>query len=135
MLAVERRIRTRSAGAAHCTCIPPPEYEYTQEVIFKVAGAMVSTDQLKVVALLSVTEPDLVSEIFDTARLIKNQIYGNRLVLFAPLYISNLCENDCAYCGFRAANRGMVRRSLSQDEIRDSIKRLGKELERSDKKE
>ncbi len=67
--------------------------------------------------LLSVSDEDLLQELFETARWIKGEIYGNRLVLFAPLYISNLCENDCAYCAFRKANTGLVRRALSQDEI------------------
>jgi 2-iminoacetate synthase len=49
--------------------------------------------------------------------MVKNEIYGNRLVLFAPLYISNFCANECTYCAFRAKNTGLVRRALTQDEI------------------
>jgi 2-iminoacetate synthase len=48
---------------------------------------------------------------------VKNEIYGNRLVLFAPLYISNLCSNECLYCAFRARNKELVRRALNPDEI------------------
>lgn len=70
-------------------------------------------------SLLRVDEPELLDEIFRTARYAKERIYGNRLVLFAPLYISNLCENDCAYCAFRKANTDVVRKALSQDEIRE----------------
>lgn len=77
-----------------------------------------------VLTLLKVDEPELVGEIFETARRIKEGIYGNRLVLFAPLYISNLCDNDCAYCGFRKANKGVVRRALAQDEIRCETQEL-----------
>jgi 2-iminoacetate synthase len=72
-----------------------------------------------VLALLRVDDEDLLHEIFETARWIKNHIYGNRLVLFAPLYISNLCDNDCAYCAFRKANKDVVRKALTQEEIRE----------------
>jgi 2-iminoacetate synthase ThiH len=54
---------------------------------------------------------------FAAARHVKNEIYGNRLVLFAPLYISNLCSNECVYCAFRARNQELVRRALTQEEI------------------
>lgn len=75
-------------------------------------------------ALMAVEDGDLLHEVFDCARWIKDRIYGNRLVLFAPLYISNLCDNDCAYCAFRKANTGMTRKSLSQDEIRKETEEL-----------
>lgn len=58
------------------------------------------------------------------ARTVKEKIYGDRLVLFAPLYISNLCRNECLYCAFRASNREITRRWLSQDEIRHEVKNL-----------
>ena len=57
------------------------------------------------VACLSFVEaPELLQEIFSTAKQIKEDIYGSRLVLFAPLYISNRCTNECTYCAFRATN-------------------------------
>jgi len=68
-------------------------------------------------ALLQVATPELMQELFETARFVKNEIYGNRLVLFAPLYISNLCGNECLYCAFRRSNRAIVRKALSQEEI------------------
>ncbi len=68
--------------------------------------------------LLAVTDPVLLREIFDAAKAVKDDIYGSRLVLFAPLYISNLCKNDCAYCAFRVSNRGVKRRALTMEEIR-----------------
>ena len=52
--------------------------------------------------LMGVSDPELLGEFFQTARSVKETIYGNRLVLFAPLYISNLCANECIYCAFRA---------------------------------
>ncbi len=71
--------------------------------------------------LLAAEEPELVEEIFEAARQLKRDVYGNRIVLFAPLYIGNECQNDCVYCAFRRSNREQIRRTLSDDEIRDQI--------------
>lgn len=68
--------------------------------------------------LLNIKEPALLEELFKTAAYIKEEIYGNRLVLFAPLYISNICKNECVYCAFRASNTSICRRALSFDEIK-----------------
>ncbi|OHB57094.1 MAG: [FeFe] hydrogenase H-cluster radical SAM maturase HydG [Planctomycetes bacterium GWF2_50_10] len=81
-----------------------------------------STSQIA--QLLQVTDPDQLNSIFDTARQVKTGIYGQRLVLFAPLYISNLCANDCAYCAFRIRNKKLKRRALRQDEIRREVEVL-----------
>lgn len=70
-------------------------------------------------ALLNIASPDLLDEMFFTAKEIKEKIYGNRLVLFAPLYFTNVCVNNCLYCAFRRDNRGLKRRSLSLDEIQE----------------
>ncbi|MDO5536829.1 MAG: [FeFe] hydrogenase H-cluster radical SAM maturase HydG [Desulfovibrionaceae bacterium] len=71
-----------------------------------------------VAVLMNITSPDLVEELFHAARAVKEEIYGNRIVLFAPLYISNLCSNECLYCAFRRTNREVVRKALNADEIR-----------------
>jgi 2-iminoacetate synthase len=72
-------------------------------------------------ALLSVTDPGLQSELFATARALKKTVYGNRIVLFAPLYIGNKCVNSCQYCGFRCDNPQVVRRTLTDDELRAEV--------------
>ncbi len=72
-------------------------------------------------ALLSVADPDLQNEMFEAARRLKKTVYGNRIVLFAPLYIGNKCTNTCKYCGFRADNRQVVRRTLTDDELRAEV--------------
>jgi len=69
-------------------------------------------------ALLNVTSPELWEEIFQTALEVKKKVYDNRIVFFAPLYCSNFCVNNCAYCGFREANNREVRRILTLEEIR-----------------
>jgi 2-iminoacetate synthase len=75
-------------------------------------------------ALLNTTDPELVEEIFAAARTLKETVYGNRIVLFAPLYIGNDCINDCTYCGFRCTNKDAVRRTLSMEEIQQQVTAL-----------
>lgn len=74
--------------------------------------------------LMNVSDPALERAIFDAAKRAKEDIYGKRLVLFAPLYISNLCQNECLYCAFRATNKAVKRRSLDQEEIAREVKTL-----------
>lgn len=71
--------------------------------------------------LLNVEDKELLEEIFEAAGKLKKRIYGNRIVLFAPLYIGNYCVNDCVYCGFRISNREIFRKTLSMDEIRKEV--------------
>lgn len=73
-------------------------------------------------SLLSVTDPALCTKIFDTARFVKQKIYGERMVLFAPLYATNECVNNCTYCAFRRDNTAIHRRTLSIDEIKDETR-------------
>ncbi len=74
--------------------------------------------------LLLADEPDLIEEIFAGARELKQRVYGNRIVLFAPLYIGNLCVNDCEYCAFRRSNAGAIRRTLNGPEIIGEVSAL-----------
>jgi 2-iminoacetate synthase len=74
--------------------------------------------------LLRATAPEQVEAIFEAARKLKRDVYGNRIVLFAPLYIGNECINDCLYCGFRRSNPDAVRRTLSTEELRQQVKAL-----------
>ena len=75
-------------------------------------------------ALLNVEDLDLVAEIKEGAHELKRRIYGNRIVLFAPLYIGNDCINNCSYCGFRASNLELVRRTLSLKELEKEVRTL-----------
>jgi 2-iminoacetate synthase len=77
--------------------------------------------------LLMVNDNDQFGEILETASYIKEEIYGRRLVLFAPLYVSNLCNNECLYCAFRHSNSFITRRTLTQEEIRRDVEALVKE--------
>ena len=72
-------------------------------------------------ALIQVTDPALIQEMADTALAIKKSVYDNRIVMFAPLYMSSLCVNRCAYCGFQCGNAEQKRRMLTMDEVRQEI--------------
>jgi 2-iminoacetate synthase len=77
-----------------------------------------------VAVLMSIQSPELAQELYHAASAVKDTIYGKRLVIFAPLYISNLCNNECLYCAFRARNKAIKRRALTQDEIAHEVKML-----------
>ncbi|HKJ41210.1 MAG TPA: radical SAM protein, partial [Sunxiuqinia sp.] len=93
-----------------------PSHEQVNDVLAK-AREMKGLNLEEVAVLTGISDPEQLHELFQTANYIKETIYGKRLVLFAPLYISNLCANECTYCAFRAKNKAIVRRALSQPEI------------------
>ncbi len=74
--------------------------------------------------LINATEPELIQEIRDGARTLKERVYGNRIVLFAPLYIGNKCSNNCSYCGFRSGNKEAQRMTLNDREIIKEVEAL-----------
>lgn len=82
-------------------------------------------------ALLMVEDKALLAEIFAAAHSVKEKIYGRRVVLFAPLYISNFCANQCLYCAFRSDNKITKRRRLSIEQMRLQVRWL---LERGHKR-
>ena len=71
--------------------------------------------------LLSCTIPERNEEIYALAEQIKKDFYGNRIVLFAPLYLSNYCINGCVYCPYHAKNKHICRKKLTQEEIRKEV--------------
>ena len=71
--------------------------------------------------LLECEDPDLIARMFAVAKEIKQKFYGNRIVMFAPLYLSNYCVNGCVYCPYHAKNKTIARRKLTQEEIRKEV--------------
>ncbi len=67
--------------------------------------------------LLNATDPELIEEIKEGARTLKEKVYGERIVLFAPLYVGDLCINNCQYCGFRSSNKETKRITLNSEEL------------------
>jgi len=93
-----------------------------EEILSKAAQAKGLTHREAAVLLMVEDETGL-NRIYDMAKAIKEKIYGSRIVMFAPLYLSNYCVNNCKYCGYRCANK-ITRRQLTQDELRDEVRAL-----------
>ncbi|MFA5850247.1 MAG: [FeFe] hydrogenase H-cluster radical SAM maturase HydG [Bacteroidales bacterium] len=77
--------------------------------------------------LLAIKSPEGLEELYQTARELKKSIYGNRIVLFAPLYIGNYCINNCQYCGFRSSLTSAIRKTLTEQELIAEVAQLEKE--------
>ena len=73
--------------------------------------------------LLQVEDKDQLDEIYKLAGEIKELIYGKRIVMFAPLYVSNYCVNNCVYCGYKRDNK-FIRRKLTQEEVANEVRIL-----------
>lgn len=78
-------------------------------------------------ALLNIADKEVLELLFVTAKEVKEKIYGNRLVLFAPLYITNACVNNCLYCAFRRDNKELKRKTLDLAEIKSEVEYLVKQ--------
>ncbi|XPV76668.1 MAG: [FeFe] hydrogenase H-cluster radical SAM maturase HydG [Desulfovibrio sp.] len=100
-----------------------PAPERVQEVLKK-ASERNGLDMQEVAILLQNSDTELDELIFSTAKEVKQGIYGNRLVLFAPLYITNECGNQCEYCGFNAKNQELKRKTLTMEEISNEVRVL-----------
>ena len=77
-----------------------------------------------VAVLVNAKSPELVDMIKNAAIELKQRVYGNRIVLFAPLYVGNYCSNNCEYCGFKASNKDAIRKTLSQNELIKNVEAL-----------
>jgi 2-iminoacetate synthase len=100
-----------------------PSAEEVQRILGK-ALCLKGLDLRESATLLNIRDGGLREELFRTALRVKEKIYGNRLVLFAPLYVSNYCSNNCLYCGFRRDNTAMKRKVLDIGEIREEVRIL-----------
>lgn len=93
-----------------------PDKKRVREVIAKSLNKnRLSLEETAV--LINATDPELIEEIKNGARELKKRIYGERIVLFAPLYVGNLCQNNCSYCGFKASNKDIIRKTLEKNEL------------------
>jgi len=96
--------------------LPKPDAQQVRYIVAKsMAKQALSIEDTA--TLLRADQPELVELIFESARELKRRVYGNRIVLFAPLYIGNMCVNDRSYCGFRRSNKESIRRTLEQHEV------------------
>jgi len=101
----------------------PPDRVRLEELLAK-ARLLEGLSLEEVAELLAVDQPEGWEAVFAAARAVKEGIYGRRMVLFAPLYISNYCRNNCLYCGFRRDNTDLVRKTLSQEEVEQEIRAM-----------
>lgn len=98
--------------------------DFTKEKVLNIINKSLNNTRLnlgEVACLINTEQPELIEEIKQNARILKQRIYGNRIVLFAPFYIGNKCQNDCKYCGFRASNKEAIRKTLTRHELIDNI--------------
>jgi len=99
----------------------------TAENVRKVIAKSLNKQRLNLsetAVLVNAKDPELIEEIKKGARTLKEKVYGNRIVLFAPLYIGNKCVNNCEYCGFKSSNKEAIRKTLSDEEIVKEVEAL-----------
>jgi 2-iminoacetate synthase len=97
----------------------------TQEDVRKVlrkAEQKIRLEPEETAILIQNKDKETIGEMFKLANKLKREIYGDRIVFFAPLYISSACANNCVYCGFRSSNHAMERKTLTMDEIEQEVK-------------
>ncbi|MBQ0032556.1 MAG: [FeFe] hydrogenase H-cluster radical SAM maturase HydG, partial [bacterium] len=100
----------------------PADPAKVREIIAKSESTCETLKPEETAVLMSAAkDPALFEEMRAAADRIKHKVYDNRIVVFAPLYVSNLCVNGCKYCGFREGNDLQKRRVLTMDELREEI--------------
>ena len=116
------------------------EFINHEEIIDTLAYAAVNKDNLELIdqilekakerkglnhreasVLLACDNKEKIEEMYQLAQQIKQDFYGNRIVMFAPLYLSNYCINGCVYCPYHISNRHIARKKLTQEEIRREV--------------
>ena len=96
---------------------PPPDAKQVEDILAK-SLAIQTLSPEETAALLRVQDPAVWARMREVGAQVKLKVYDNRIVTFAPLYLSNRCVNDCHYCGLRRSNTAMRRRSLTMDEVK-----------------
>ena len=91
------------------------------ETILKKAEDMQGISHREAAVLLECDLPDVTERIYTLAKRIKDRFYGNRIVMFAPLYLSNYCVNGCVYCPYHYKNKHIARKKLTQEEVRKEV--------------
>jgi len=104
-----------------------PSVSEVRDILAK-SSSIKALDLEEVGCLLRVRSPETWQEMIDAALAIKTKVYNNRIVVFAPLYLSSKCVNSCVYCGFRAENGEMKRRRLTLDEVRREAEALTRDF-------
>lgn len=95
--------------------------------VLQKAAHTVRLEPEETAVLLQNKDPETIQEMYALANKLKQEVYGDRIVFFAPLYISDECANDCKYCGFRRSNTIMQRKTLSMDELEQEVRTMIRE--------
>jgi [FeFe] hydrogenase H-cluster radical SAM maturase HydG len=118
--AYDRALLKTPSGELSVIPSADPQHEYVQGLTLEESATLLNLDPK--------TQPELMQALYDTALSIKERIYGNRIVLFAPLYLSNYCVNSCTYCAYRHKNKHIPRSLLTKDQLVaevESLQRMG----------
>ena len=97
--------------------------EYVISIIEK-ARTTKGLSHREAAVLLEINDEELLKEMYKVSREVKEKIYGKRIVMFAPLYLSNHCVNNCKYCGYKHCNDELKRRKLDMEELREEVRIL-----------
>lgn len=90
--------------------------------VLKKAETCVRLEPEEMAVLIQNNDEETIREMYALARRLKEEVYGDRVVFFAPLYLSDECANDCTYCGFRSSNTSMHRKTLTMEEIAEEVR-------------
>ena len=102
-------------------CIP------TQKKVEQIIAKSLNKNRLSLedtAYLLNANNPEMIEAIKQGARELKKKVYGERIVLFAPLYVGNYCTNNCAYCGFKISNKTVKRETLTGKDLIEQVEHL-----------
>ncbi|MEZ4358458.1 MAG: [FeFe] hydrogenase H-cluster radical SAM maturase HydG [Eubacteriales bacterium] len=100
-----------------------PSKEDVRKVLKK-AEQCIRLEPEETAILIQNKDESTIQEMYELAHKLKEEVYGDRIVFFAPLYISDECANNCKYCGFRSSNTAMKRKTLNMDEIAEEVRIL-----------
>lgn len=114
--AMDKALLKTPKGGREAIPSADPQHEFVMGLSLEEAATLLNLDPK--------TQPELMTELYNTALAIKQRIYGNRIVLFAPLYLSNYCVNNCTYCAFRGKNKHIPRSMLTHDQLVAEVEAL-----------
>ncbi|MGI6268542.1 MAG: [FeFe] hydrogenase H-cluster radical SAM maturase HydG [Acutalibacteraceae bacterium] len=95
--------------------------------VLKKAEQCIRLEPQETAILIQNKDEETIQEMYDLAYQLKQEVYGDRIVFFAPLYISDECANNCKYCGFRSTNNEIKRKTLTMEEIEQEVKIMTQE--------
>ena len=117
----DARISQRLEGAYE------PDSKRINDILAK-SLSIKALDLDEVACLLKVNDREILAEMAQAAKAVKQKVYDNRIVIFAPLYLGNFCINDCLYCGFRSSNNSVKRKTLKPAELKSEVRALAGEI-------